>query len=161
MNRLRFTEKNYNRYDEVAKQKATNFLQSKNFTPIQNNAELYCDGDFWVYNKILNKKFLVEVEVKNVWNGKHFPYPTIHVPTRKSKSKADIYIMFNSDLSCLFVTKMKSILNSKVVYKSTKNKYTNIQTFNEKFFEFSLTNAKFYSLDNTQWINYDCSYNRL
>lgn len=146
MNKLKFTEKNYNQYDQIAKSKAIEFLQSKGFTHVPVVTEMYCDGDLVIYNQITDKNYMIEVEVKNIWKGEKFPYKTIHVPKRKEKSRADLFIMFNSDLSFLFITKMKSILNSKVVHKATLNKLTGIRTFNEPFFEFSMSNGKFYKL---------------
>lgn len=151
---------NYDKYDERAKNATLQFINYKypDKLTYHSTGELYKTADM-VFLTSTGTKFLVEVEVKNVWRQKIFPYPSIHVPYRKKDSKADLYIMFNSDITSLLATSMKNILLSKIVKKSTRNKYTNIQTTKEKFFEFDVSEAQFFYLSNNGWLKYEGSCN--
>lgn len=69
-----------------------------------------------------------------MWQG----WDTIDVPARKKKSCADIFIMFNSSIDTLAISKMDLVKSAPIRYKNT------IYTKNEKFFCVPLYYFKFY-----------------
>jgi len=144
-----FDQKLYDDNDYIAKTTAAEFLNQMDYElkiPIDKQPEVYKLYDFEIFDD--GCSVLVEVEVKNVWHrsGEWEGYCTIDIPSRKSKSISDLYIMFNKTLDTLAITKTVTILSSPESYKRTK--YTD----NESFFNVSLDKFKFYTKRNNLWI---------
>jgi hypothetical protein len=137
--------------DGVAKKVAIDFLVATGVyeltTPLEKQSEQYKKWDFVIHNNKKDQDETVEVEVKRVWTrqGCWQGFPTIDVPKRKSKSKADIFIMVNSSADTIATTRMEKILNSPVGFKKT------IYTKNEPFFNVHLDDFKFYQKRNGKW----------
>jgi len=90
-----------------------------------------------------NNEFLkVEVEVSSSWNTTHFPFPVLTCPYRKAQSKADLYIIYNHDLSSYGIIPMKQVHTSPIIKKNTK------YTKDEPFFNIHLSDVDFY-INNT------------
>jgi hypothetical protein len=147
------------KYDLSAKQVAVNFLESTGLftleTSLEKQPEMYKDYDFYIrYKDGLNRT--VEVEQKAVWTReKEWQYAPsgIHIPERKRKSKADIFIMINKSGKTLLFVPIERILESPVIKKDTFNNFTGRRTQNEEFFELSLSTPElvFYYLEGNIW----------
>lgn len=130
-----FSRKLYNENNDRAITKATEILKQYGYS-LYDSTEAYKSHDA-IYKR--NNEFLkVELEVSSAWNTSHFPFPVLTCPYRKSQSKADLYIIFNYDLSSYGVVPMKDIHTSPVIHKNTK------YTKNEPFFNIHLSNVDFY-----------------
>lgn len=87
-----------------------------------------------------NKRFYCEVEVKRVWHGIDFKYPTIHLPVRKAKflAKPTQFMVFNNSMTHAAVFGRKAVLDSpRVEVPNAK-----IRT-GEKFFDVPVSSAHF------------------
>jgi len=148
-----FSKKLYDENDQIAKEVALDFLIStghyKLETPLKDQKELYKKQDFEVVLVSKNKKVSVEVERKRVWTKscKWQGWDTIDVPVRKNESKAKLYVMINNPGDTIAITKMKSVLKSKISTKKT------IYTDNEDFFNVELNEFKFYCKKGDVWVN--------
>jgi hypothetical protein len=130
--------------DPIAKQTAAMFLTQTAACevriPITEQAEAYSIKDFDIY--LDNELLSIEVEVKHNWKliGKWQGYPTIDVPFRKRKSKASIYILFNTHLNTLAMATMSDIQlsphSSKPCWNTTEpDWFYNVELDKFKFFE--------------------------
>lgn len=131
-----FQQKDFNKYDEAARSAAKRFWSSVGYTcednPDEYGVDLVVEGQ--------NKRFFCEVEVKTVWHGVQFKYPTIHLPVRKAKflTQPTQFMIFNNSLTHAALFGRKVVLNSPCVEVS------NVKIMHgEKFFDVPLSQAKF------------------
>ena len=131
-----FQSKDFNKYDEAARNRAKEFWESQGYTCTDHEDEY--DVDLVVEKN--GKRFYCEVEVKTVWHGKDFKYDTIHIPVRKAKflGKPTQFMVFNNSLTHAAVIGRKKVLNA------TKVDVPNRKiAFGEKFFDIPKEDAIF------------------
>jgi hypothetical protein len=147
----KFSQKLCDENDQVAKEVAIDFLtwtgHYKLEIPLDQQEEQFKKQDFEVVLISKNRKVKVEVERKKVWTKvcQWQGWSTIDVPSRKSESESDLFIMVNSECNTIAVTTMKNVLSSKVSAKKT------IYTNNENFFNVELNKFKFYCKNEGSW----------
>lgn len=147
----KFSQELCDENDQVAKEVAVDFLlwtgHYKLEKSLSEQEELYKKQDFEVIRTSNDRKVKVEVERKKVWTKTREwqGWSTIDVPSRKSESEADLFIMINKECNTIAVTTMKNVLNSKVTSKKT------IYTDNEDFFNVELSKFKFYYKKENIW----------
>ncbi len=152
MGNKKFEPELLKKFDRKGKSVALDFLEStkkfKLLIPLDEQKERYKKWDFIIKNIETNRNTKIECEVKSVWKETGcFPYETVHVPHRKKDSKANIFIMVNNKGDSIFVTKMSTVKQSKVITKFTRNRFNGTTTYDEPFFELNLTRGKFYTKD--------------
>lgn len=108
-----FQQTDFDKHDSAARERAKKFWFANGYV-CQDNADEY--GVDLVVEKDL-KRFYCEVEVKTVWHGRKFHYPTIHIPVRKAKflSKPTQFMIFNSSLTHAAIVGRKAIMESPAV----------------------------------------------
>jgi hypothetical protein len=130
-----FSRQLYNENNQRAITKTTEILKTYGYT-LHDASEAYKSHDA-IYKR--NNEFLkVELEVSTAWNTTHFPFPVLTCPYRKAQSKADLYIIYNHDLSSYGIIPMKNVHTSPVIKKNTK------YTKDEPFFYVHISNVDFY-----------------
>ena len=131
-----FQQKDFNRYDEAARAAAKKFWSSVGYTCEDNPDEYGVD----LVVKGQKKMFFCEVEVKTVWHGVQFKYPTIHLPVRKAKflTKPTQFMIFNNSLTHAAVIGRKKVINATKVEVPNKK-----ISFGEKFFDIPKEDAIF------------------
>jgi hypothetical protein len=97
--RKRFDKDLYDKYDDLARQKTTQYLTSQNFQ-VEEHPDKYAQD---LIAKHINDdySYYVECEVKLVWDGIEFPYNTVQLPERKSKFFRDLtrFFIWNKGLT--------------------------------------------------------------
>lgn len=131
-----FQQNDFNKYDEAARAAAKRFWSSVGYdcedNPDDYGVDLVVTGQ--------NKMFFCEVEVKTVWHGVQFKYPTIHLPVRKAKflTKPTQFMIFNNSLT------HAAIFGRKVVLDSPCVEVSNVKiSHGEKFFDVPFEKATF------------------
>lgn len=144
----RFSRSLYDECDGVGKREAEKFLVQLGYTSYDKcDEELFKKGDFYLLNEEKEKK-LIEVELKLVWKkelGWETKWEDIHIPMRKKSSKADIYIMFNYNCTCLAMMEMEKVKQGKVINKHTC--YMN----SEDFISVPYEQFQFFSKEGLEW----------
>lgn len=140
-----FSRDLYNENDKLAKDAAKDFFRQLNGEVIPSEGEKFSDYDFQV--KLSGKVHSVEVERKKVWrkSGSWEGWGSVDIPFRKSKSKADFFVMFNSQVDTLLVIRMSEVKNSPVKEKDT------IYTKKEKFYSVPVEKFWMYTKDKDVW----------
>lgn len=147
----KFSQELCNENDQVAKEVAIDFLTWTGYykleVPLDEQEEQFKKQDFEVVLISKNRKVKIEVERKKVWTKvcQWQGWSTIDVPSRKSESESDLFIMVNSECNTIAVTTMKNVLSSKVSAKKT------IYTDSEDFFNVELSKFKFYCKNEESW----------
>lgn len=92
----KFDKALYKEYDESAKDRTKKFLRSRGFE-VKDHPNKYAQD--LVANKD-GSEFLVECEVKLVWDEPKFPFDTIQLPERKKKffKKRTVFFIWNKAL---------------------------------------------------------------
>jgi len=131
-----FQQKDFNKYDTAAREAAKRFWSSVGYdctdNPDDYGVDLVVTGQ--------NKMFFCEVEVKTVWHGVQFKYPTIHLPVRKAKflTKPTQFMIFNNSLT------HAALFGRKVVLDSPCVEVSNVKiSHGEKFFDVPFEKATF------------------
>jgi hypothetical protein len=138
----RFSQDLYNQSDHKSKQLVYRFLRDQfpkyELIPIESQEEAYKSHDLRVIDTTTNTDVLIEVEQKVVWakRGQWEGWDTVDIPYRKNKSKARFFFMVNKWFDTLLVIRMKTILESPVIKKST------IYTTDEEFFSVPIRKFK-------------------
>jgi hypothetical protein len=147
----KFSQELCNENDQVAKEVAVDFLEwtghYKLEVPLDEQEEQFKKQDFEVVLISKDRKVSIEVERKKVWTKECVwqGWPTIDVPSRKSESASDLFIMVNKECNTIAVTTMKNVLTSKVSAKKT------IYTDSEDFFNVELGKFNFYCKSEGSW----------
>ena len=144
MNSPKFSRDLYNKHDTPAKQNAKRFFKTLGFTPLTETEEYYSKFDFQMTKQ--SKTFSVETEIKTCWYNPRFPFNSLDVAGRKSKSTADWFIQFNCDYTALAVCPMNVVHNSKTYRKNTK------YSEDELFYAVDLNQVNFYHKQDTRWV---------
>ena len=79
--RKRFDRELFQKYDQLARDVTTKYLQSIGYE-VTEHPDRYAQ-DLIAYGT--DKDFCVECEVKLVWEVSEFPYPNVQLPERKKK----------------------------------------------------------------------------
>jgi hypothetical protein len=98
---------------------------------------------------------MVETERKKVWTerGKWQGWPTLDVPHRKHKSRADVFIMSNAAFDTIAVAMMKNVLDANVSKKNAS--CSKVNTEMEPFFKVPIYEVRFFKALNTkrtEWV---------
>lgn len=131
-----FQKQDFKKYDEAARDMAKQFWSTMGFTckdnPDEYGVDLIVEGN--------NKRFYCEVEVKTVWHGVQFKYPTIHLPVRKAKflAKPTQFMVFNNSLTHAAVFSRQAVRNSPCVEVPNAK-----IRFGEKFYDVPVSEAHF------------------
>lgn len=144
MNHPRFSRELYDRHDKAAKDTVLSLLSQQGCQPV-NLDEAYGAYDFIVETPTKEQK-KVEVEQKNGWQFKYFPFSTLDVSHRKHKSQADDFYEVNQDGTAIAYCPMSVVHSSPV-----KRKNTCLGTINEPFFAIPISKLTFYHLYNGKW----------
>ena len=129
-----FQKKDFDQYDEAAREAAKAFWTKMGFAcednPDEYGVDLVVQGQ--------NKRFFCEVEVKTVWHGVQFKYPTIHLPVRKAKflAKPTQFMIFNNSLTHAAIFGRKTVLESPCVEVPHRKRRVG-----EKFFDVPVSEA--------------------
>ena len=143
MNASKFSRSLYNKHDASAKETAQHFLAQRNYNNFD-NTECYGKYDFTGETFFTTHKF--EVEVKTAWKGITFPFQTIDVAGRKSKSEADFFIQINQSHTSLLFCPMS------VVHKSDQYRKNTIYSTNELFYSINPKHVEFYNVKDGKWV---------
>lgn len=159
-----YQEKAGKKYDPLAKQVSSSFLESltdesgNNLYYLKEDVlsqeEQYKKYDYIIYSKTDDSPIKVETECKAVWRkeGSWQYYPDgVDVPVRKRYSTADLFVMINKSGNTLCLCRMDTVKKSKVVVKSTKISYTNTRTKEEMFFRVPLNEMLFFTRTASGW----------
>ena len=128
---MKFCRQLYNKHDPIAKQITKTFWEQFGYEVID-DGEHYGDYDYKIRHKDGIIEF-VEVEQKTGWKTYTFPFQTMDVAGRKSKSKADWFIQVNNTGNSLNICPMSIIHSSKQSRKDT------IYSQQELFYNVELT----------------------
>jgi hypothetical protein len=125
----------HKQYDNFGKTKVIKLFKDKFKTDLVENEDIY-GVDLVAYKN--NKKIgYVEVEVRNSWSSKEFPFDSLNVPERKDKlllnDMKTYFVSVNKDGTKAFICTAKRVLKSPL--QESKNKY--VQS-GEKFFKVDL-----------------------
>lgn len=131
-----FQKKDFDKYDKVAREKAKAFWCKMGFVcednPDEYGVDLIVEGN--------NKRFYCEVEVKTVWHGVQFKYPTIHLPVRKAKffAKPTQFFILNNSMT------HAAVVGRNVVMNSPQVEVPNVKiSAGEKFFDVPASEVHF------------------
>ena len=93
----KFDKDLYKKYDESAKKKTKQFIESMGWK-VEDHPDKYAQD--LVATKD-GKQFLAECEVKLVWDQPKFPFDTIQLPERKNKffKKQTVFFIWNKNLN--------------------------------------------------------------
>ncbi|HEY8365680.1 MAG TPA: hypothetical protein VIL57_00905 [Bacteroidia bacterium] len=120
--RKRFDLDLYNENDNKAKNKAKELLVNSGFDVEDNPKKRGVDLLIFKDGKHIAN---IECEIKKVWKGPVFRYPTIQFPERKKKFAEleipTVFLMFNEDLSAHLAVRGSDLLKSPLV--EVPNKY--------------------------------------
>jgi Holliday junction resolvase-like predicted endonuclease len=147
MNAPKFSQSDYDKYDEVGKATAQDFLKSQGYTIPQNQREAYKSHDFIARKD--GKDIKVEVEVCPAWIHE-FPYKIRSVPCRKIDSNAELYIVVNSRGDAVMYCSMTVVKSSPKIRKDTT------RSQDELFFNVPCSSFRFFSKNSFLW-NEKCS----
>ena len=116
--RKAFNKELYQQYDELAKKKTTEHLQSLGCQVVPHPNRYAQD----LMAKTEMNKFMVECEIKIVWKTDDFPYETVQLPERKSKFFASptLFFIWNKTLSSAIMFKSDDIKHLTPVEVSNK-----------------------------------------
>ena len=131
----KFDKELYKKYDESGKDQTKNFLRSKGWE-VKDHPNKYAQD--LVATKD-GKEFLVECEVKLVWNKPKFPFDTIQLPARKEKffKNRTAFFIWNKALDDAIYFWSDHVKDIKPV--EVKNKFVKS---GEKFFQIPLDKTK-------------------
>jgi hypothetical protein len=137
----------------------SHFVIQRGMTILTRQPQNVTDGDFFA--TFDGNEFLIEWEAKQVWKKQHRwqGYPTVDVPYRKHKSKADFFIQINRTGNTLNCCNMDDVQASPVIRKDTRNRRTGETTQDEQFFAVPLARFRWYDLRNGTWVPIDSEGN--
>ncbi|MBV6342419.1 hypothetical protein [Candidatus Magnetobacterium casense] len=147
----KFSEELYRENDQKAKETAVHFLESlgryKLVTPLERQAEMFKRGDFEIMLIPENRKVIIEVERKVVWekSGEWQGWRTISIPCRKNRSESGVFVMVNKGFDTIASIPTSRILSASVTTKGT------IYTKREEFFDVPVSLWRFYRRVVTRW----------
>ena len=100
MIRKKFNPGDYALYDQKAKDKTTEYLQSKGYNVVEHPNRYAQD----LIAKSEMNEFMVECEVKVLWDTDDFPFPSVQLPERKSKflNERTLFFIWNKGLTRAF-----------------------------------------------------------
>lgn len=144
--RPKFDQERYDKYDVMAKEAGVSFL-----CYLYNNPEIdvieenYMDDLIVKLPELGGKIINVQVEVRAVWKGEKFPFPTFQLPKSKvdnalKRNEVVLFLVFNNDLNAVGVLRVSQSTPKKVVKKL--NKFS--QKTPESFYDFKLDLVDFY-----------------
>lgn len=142
-----FNQKLFDENDAAARDAVSNFLSSTEDCKVSPNPDQY-SVDLLVTGGLAD--YGVEVEVKRVWKGSHFPWNTVQLPERKRKhmklvekgklSRIDYWVL-NNELTHAWV--IPGELLTRMLPEEVSNKY---MRRGEKFFAVPVSLCKLVQL---------------
>ena len=142
-NSLKFSRARYEKYDAYAKEVGKSLLIQMGYT-VTDEREGYKSHDFIV--ELGGKAFKVEVEQKNGWEFRQFPFRTHRVSHRKYTSQADLFLQVSKNGKYIAMCPMASVLRSPVVLRDTC-----FGTKDEPFFDVPTSAMRYYESDESIW----------
>jgi hypothetical protein len=145
--KLTFSRDRFNKYDPYAKEVASELLTQMGYKVVF-DAEAYGSHDFLA--TLGDKEFKVEVEQKNGWEFRQFPFRTHRVSHRKHTSRADLFLQVSKNGKYVAMCPMKSVLTSPVVLRDTC-----FGTKDEPFFDVPTSAMTYYDYEGGTWYESD------
>lgn len=102
-----FEPQDFDKFDAAAKTVAQLFWKRLGYNCIE-NPDIY-GVDLLVEGK--GKQFGCEVEVKQLWHGHEFPFPTLHLPYRKKKftEQPTSFFVLNNGMTHAAIVSRKAV----------------------------------------------------
>ena len=140
-----FDRELYDKYDRLAKDRATELVKElTGYKFVLQENEKKRGVDLLVYQGEKHV-FNIETEVKAVWKEEVFPYDSVNFPERKSKfaelDKPTLFLMFNKDLKNYLLVNNTDLLKSPK--EMVRNRYV---PYGEYFFQVPLDKVIFNDL---------------
>ena len=143
MTAKRFSRDLFAENDTLARAAGKRYWQSKGCT-VENNPNRY--GPDLIVSTHYEKHYC-EVEIKRVWSGKDFQYPTLQIPARKQKNLLlDLpctFIVFNNEQTHGLLCSHFQLIRATVV--EVPNKYVHS---GEKFFQIPIEELELIEVPN-------------
>lgn len=137
MTAKRFCKDLYAENDNLARAAGKRYWQSLGCT-VEDNPNKY--GPDLIVTTDYGKHYC-EVEIKKVWKGKEFQYPTLQIPARKQKNllfdMPCTFIVFNDEQTHGLLCTHMQLLNAPIVEVPNKYVYSG-----EKFFQIPVADLK-------------------
>jgi hypothetical protein len=142
-----FTKALMKKHDPFAKQVCADLLTQMGYA-VEFDPEAYGSHDFLATLK--GKTFKVEVEQKNGWEFRQFPFRTHRVSHRKNTSQADLFLQVSKNGKYIAMCPMSAVLGSPVVLRDTC-----FGTKDEPFFDVPTSAMKYYDCEDGVWYESD------
>ena len=142
-----FCSERYAAYDNIGRVAAKHFFEQIGYTFVP-ETEQYGAYDLTMQSP--HGEFVhIEVEVTKAWTGRCFPYSYMSVPTRKSTSKADMFVKVNVSGNSILVCPMNRIKSAPIIRKDTT------LSRNEPFYNVDVATISSYYLEDGEWYTDD------
>jgi len=142
-----FCSSRHSAYDNIGRVAAQHFFEQIGYSFVP-ETEQYGAYDLTMQSP--HGEFVhIEVEVTKAWTGRHFPYSCMSVPTRKSTSKADMFVKVNMSGNSILVCPMNRIKAAPIIRKDTT------LSRNEPFYNVDVTTISSYYLEDGEWYTDD------
>ena len=142
-----FCPTRYAVYDDIGRVVARHFYEQIGYTFVP-ETEQYGAYDLTMQSP--HGEFThIEVEVTRKWTGRRFPYSCMSVPTRKSTSKADVFMKVNASGSSILVCSMERVKASPIIQKDTS------LSTGERFYNVDVATISSYYLQDSVWYTDD------
>jgi len=136
-----FSEELHRENDARAREAVIKYVNAKYPTsPVVNNNDTY--GQDLVF---VGGRGFIEVEVKKVWKGEHFPWSTLQIPRRKEKFITEVvptfFFILNNELTHAIKVRGDDLIHCPIKTIDT------IYTKNEEFFNVPRKYMEFLTLE--------------
>lgn len=127
------------------------FKQKFGLKHVELTQELYQKGDL-VFVDCDGQGFTVEVEIKNVgWKDGKFKYDTLDF-AYKPNNEADYFVSFNKTVDRAYVCLKENLIKEEnIVFKNTRNRFTNEKTEAEPFYRIKVSDCELYHMEDKIW----------
>lgn len=142
-----FTHALMKKHDPFAKEVCADLLRQMGYGVVF-DPEAYGSHDFLA--TLRDKEFKVEVEQKNGWEFRQFPFRTHRVSHRKHTSQADLFLQVSKNGKYVAMCPMSVVHKSPVVLRDTC-----FGTKDEPFFDVPTSAMKYYEHDEGTWWEMD------
>lgn len=138
-----FTHALMRKHDPFAKEVSADLLRQMGYV-VEFDPEAYGSHDFLATLK--DKTYKVEVEQKNGWEFRQFPFRTHRVSHRKHTSQADLFLQVSKNGKYIAMCPMSVVLASPVVLRDTC-----FGTKDEPFFDVPTSAMTYYDCEDGTW----------
>lgn len=149
--RKAFDEKLFQENDALARKASAEFIKSLcKDVKVFHNSDKYAQ-DLIVMDLEENPICYIECEIKRLWKGSEFPFPTLQIPERKGKyigsEPGTLFLVFNADQTAVMLVHEELLAVSPK--EEIPNKYVQKGEF---FFQVPRTYADLYVWDGVSWL---------